>query len=79
MLRPVTAPPPEIANPYPGLAAFKPEDCRFFFGREADTARVVERLEQTRFVSVVGRSGTGKSSLVAAGVVPGAAQAQRGG
>jgi hypothetical protein len=63
-------PPPEIANPYPGLAAFKPEDCRFFFGREEETARVVKRLEQTRFVSVVGGSGTGKSSLVAAGVVP---------
>lgn len=60
----------EIANPYPGLAAFRPKESRFFFGREADTARVVERLQQSRFVSVVGRSGTGKSSLVAAGVVP---------
>ncbi len=60
----------EIHNPYPGLAAFKPEDCRFFFGREADTQRVVERLERSRFVSVIGRSGTGKSSLVAAGVFP---------
>ncbi len=70
--RPITtsAPPAAIPNPYPGLAAFKPEDSRFFFGREADTARVVERLEQSRFVSVTGRSGTGKSSLVAAGVVP---------
>jgi hypothetical protein len=67
---PGQAPPPEIANPYPGLAAFKPEDCRFFFGRAEETARVVKRLEQTRFVSVVGGSGTGKSSLVAAGVVP---------
>jgi hypothetical protein len=66
----VTAPLPEIHNPYPGLAAFKPEDCHFFFGREADTQRVVERLERSRFVSVIGRSGTGKSSLVAAGVFP---------
>lgn len=63
-------PPQDIANPYPGLAAFKPEDCRFFFGRADDTTRVLERLEQSRFVSVVGGSGTGKSSLVAAGVVP---------
>lgn len=61
---------PEIHNPYPGLAAFTPEDCQFFFGREADTQRVVERLERSRFVSVIGRSGTGKSSLVAAGVFP---------
>ena len=67
---PGQTPPQDIANPYPGLAAFKPEDCRFFFGREEETARVVKRLEQTRFVSVVGGSGTGKSSLVAAGVVP---------
>ena len=69
---PAAAPPPrpEIANPYPGLAAFKPEGCDFFFGRQADSESVVERLEQTRFVSVVGGSGTGKSSLVAAGVEP---------
>ena len=59
-----------IPNPYPGLAAFTPEQHAFFFGREADTARVLARLEQTGFVSVVGGSGTGKSSLVAAGVVP---------
>lgn len=65
-----SAPLPEIHNPYPGLAAFKPEETRFFFGREADTQRVVERLERSRFVSLVGRSGTGKSSLVAAGVFP---------
>ena len=65
-----SAPRPEIHNPYPGLAAFKPEDSRFFFGREADTQRVVELLQQSRFVSVIGRSGTGKSSLVAAGVFP---------
>ncbi|WP_169071986.1 nSTAND1 domain-containing NTPase [Candidatus Accumulibacter contiguus] len=68
--------PPLIANPYPGLAAFKPEECSFFFGREADTARVLERLETSRFVSVVGGSGTGKSSLVAAGVVPALRQRQ---
>jgi hypothetical protein len=69
-LPPLPPLPQNITNPYPGLAAFKPEDCRFFFGREKETAQVVERLEQTRFLTVVGGSGTGKSSLVAAGVVP---------
>jgi formylglycine-generating enzyme required for sulfatase activity len=59
-----------IPNPYPGLAAFKPEDHDCFFGREADTDQVIKRLAHSRLVSVVGRSGTGKSSLVAAGVVP---------
>jgi len=62
--------PQPIANPYPGLAAFTPENHRFFFGRDEDTARVVRKLAQTRLISVVGPSGTGKSSLVAAGVVP---------
>lgn len=59
-----------IPNPYPGLASFKPEQHRYFFGRDVDTARVIEKLNQTRFVSLIGNSGTGKSSLVAAGVVP---------
>ncbi len=62
--------PPGAANPYPGLAAFKPEAHPFFFGRDDDVERVTERLVETRLLSIVGRSGTGKSSLAAAGVVP---------
>ena len=58
------------ANPYPGLAAFKPEDHQRFFGRDEDSERITARLANTRLISVIGRSGTGKSSLVAAGVVP---------
>ncbi|MEF8725034.1 hypothetical protein E4Q23_08090 [Candidatus Accumulibacter phosphatis] len=57
-------------NPYPGLAAFTPEAHRLFFGRDEDSERIVGRLAESRLISVVGRSGTGKSSLVAAGVVP---------
>lgn len=64
------APARMLANPYPGLAAFKPEAHSFFFGRDEDIDRVSERLVTTRLLSIVGRSGTGKSSLVAAGVVP---------
>jgi conflict system STAND superfamily ATPase/SEFIR domain-containing protein len=59
-----------IANPYPGLAAFKPAQHEFFFGRDNDTQRVLDKLKQTGFASIVGGSGTGKSSLMAAGVVP---------
>jgi len=59
-----------LANPYPGLAAFRPEEHSFFFGRDEDIDRVVARLAETPLLSIVGRSGTGKSSLVAAGVVP---------
>ncbi len=59
---------PGVVNPYPGLAAFRPAGQRFFFGRERDIERVLARLAASRLVSIVGSSGTGKSSLVAAGV-----------
>ncbi len=39
MRRLAAVPRQEIANPYPGLATFRPEEHRFFFGREADTTR----------------------------------------
>lgn len=57
-------------NPYRGLHAFREEDAPYFFGRE----KVVERLKTVfgteRFVSVIGASGSGKSSLVLAGLTP---------
>jgi WD40 repeat protein len=56
--------------PYRGLEAFREEDAALFFGREEDVARLVERLRTTRFLAVLGPSGSGKSSLVAAGLVP---------
>lgn len=56
--------------PYRGLAAFHEEDARFFHGREALTQWLVERLRQSRFLAVLGPSGSGKSSVVRAGLVP---------
>ena len=56
--------------PYRGLASFDEEHAPFFFGREAYTQRLVEKLKKRRFVAVVGPSGSGKSSLVRAGLVP---------
>ena len=58
------------ACPYRGLEAFREEDAELFFGREEDVARLVERLRTTRFLAVLGPSGSGKSSLVAAGLIP---------
>ncbi|MEH0541762.1 helix-turn-helix domain-containing protein [Streptomyces sp. B21-105] len=59
--------------PYPGLSAFGPRDAGRFFGRERAVAALVERLDQ-RFgkgpVAVVALSGSGKSSLLGAGLVP---------
>jgi DNA-binding SARP family transcriptional activator/energy-coupling factor transporter ATP-binding protein EcfA2 len=63
-----------VANPYKGLAAFDEADAAFFFGREALVQRLVERLAEdhplARFLAVVGPSGSGKSSLVKAGLIP---------
>jgi tetratricopeptide (TPR) repeat protein len=56
--------------PYKGLQSFDESDADHFLGREALTAQVVGRLAQTRFLAVIGASGSGKSSLVRAGVIP---------
>ena len=61
-------------NPYKGLLAFGEADAALFFGREALTQQLLARLAETgphhRFLAVVGPSGSGKSSLVKAGLVP---------
>ncbi len=56
--------------PYRGLRAFREEDSPFFFGREALTDTLVETVKRRNFVAVVGSSGSGKSSVVRAGLVP---------
>ena len=60
-------PPPP--NPYRGLLAFREEDAPNYFGREPDVADVLAAVEHQPLVAVVGASGSGKSSLVFAGVV----------
>ena len=57
--------------PYRGLRVFAEEDAQFFFGRDRDVQRLVEKLKSSRFLAVLGPSGSGKSSLVRAGLVPG--------
>jgi len=56
--------------PYPGLRPFEAEDHLLFFGREAQVSAMLRQLEDDRFVAVVGSSGSGKSSLVRAGLLP---------
>jgi WD40 repeat protein len=68
--REVAAGAPADECPYRGLEAFREDDAGVFFGRERDSARLLERLASSRFVAVVGPSGAGKSSLVHAGLVP---------
>lgn len=62
--------------PYKGLRPYGVEDGEVFFGRDADIAGVIARLDRAPFIAVSGPSGCGKSSLVLAGVVP--ALARRG-
>ena len=63
-------PPADVPCPYKGLVPFEPEDSEIFFGREELVSSLVQRLEDAAFLAVVGPSGSGKSSLVRAGVVP---------
>jgi WD40 repeat protein/class 3 adenylate cyclase len=59
-----------VPNPYKGLRAFEEGDAVDFFGREELVEQLVKRLGQTRFLAVVGPSGSGKSSVVRAGLIP---------
>ncbi len=65
-----TGEPAHIANPFPGLRPFETSEYRLFFGREGQSDALLERLERSRFLAVVGTSGSGKSSLVRAGLLP---------
>lgn len=56
--------------PYRGLLYFREEDAPFFFGREAAIAQLTSAVQQHSLVAVVGASGSGKSSVVRAGLVP---------
>ncbi|MFJ1747549.1 XRE family transcriptional regulator [Streptomyces sp. NPDC088116] len=56
--------------PYVGLASFQADDADRFFGRERLVEEVADRLSGRRFVTVVGASGSGKSSLLRAGLLP---------
>jgi DNA-binding SARP family transcriptional activator len=60
---------PEVC-PYPGLVAFEAGDAEFFFGRERAVASLAARFAGARVVVLVGASGSGKSSLLRAGLVP---------
>ena len=74
-------PPPEVVasispgqrareNPFPGLRPFEADETYLFFGREGQSDEILRILGQHRFVAVVGTSGSGKSSLVRAGMIP---------
>lgn len=59
-------------RPYPGLRAFLPTESDRFFGRDVEIEALIEHLlgRDERFLAVIGPSGSGKSSLVYAGLIP---------
>jgi hypothetical protein len=59
-----------LGAPFPGLRAFEAEEALLFYGREAHVAELLDRLGDSHFVAVTGTSGSGKSSLVRAGLRP---------
>src|SRR5262245_45658813 len=69
-LETVSVSPTSVSNraPYPGLRPFRRDEADLFFGREEQVDQLLEKLEHTRFLAVVGLSGCGKSSLVKAGM-----------
>jgi hypothetical protein len=57
-------------HPFPGLRPFDFPDSAFFFGREEQVFALYRLLDRSRFLAVIGSSGSGKSSLVRAGLLP---------
>ena len=58
------------ACPYPGMKPFTAAERGRFYGREAEIQQAVERLRRHPFLAIIGSSGSGKSSLLAAGILP---------
>jgi energy-coupling factor transporter ATP-binding protein EcfA2 len=60
----------KVAHPFPGLRPYQPVESDLFFGRDEQIDDLLGRLPGRRMVAVVGASGSGKSSLVLAGLLP---------
>ncbi len=59
-----------LSNPFPGLRPFEADEEHLFFGRDGQSDELLRRLRRSRFLAVLGTSGSGKSSLVRAGLLP---------
>lgn len=57
-------------RPFPGLRPFKASEFQLFNGRDGQAEELIKRLKKHHFLSVIGSSGTGKSSLIRAGLIP---------
>ncbi len=68
--RPVPAESPKLPCPYPGMIPFSEDESERFFGRDQVVQECLECLRLNPFLTVIGPSGSGKSSLVFAGIIP---------
>jgi hypothetical protein len=59
-----------LENPWPGLAPYTEQQHESFFGREAETEELLRLIQRETLTVLFGRSGSGKSSLLHAGVIP---------
>jgi len=59
-----------MRNPFRGLLPFEEEHAVLFFGRDREIREIATRLEHRRLLAITGVSGSGKSSLIRAGVIP---------
>ena len=66
-----------LVCPYKGLAPFEADDAEFFFGRERLVDELVARLAGSALLAIIGPSGSGKSSLLRAGLLPAIARWER--
>ena len=63
-------PPAPGEPPYKGLAYFTEKDADIYYGRESLSQHIATRLAQQHFLALIGASGSGKSSLLRAGIIP---------
>lgn len=68
--KPELKPPLWEGSPFPGLRPFTPADASIFFGRGRELDALIQKINTSPVVAVFGASGAGKSSLVAAGLIP---------
>ena len=59
-----------LKNPFVGLRAFEEHEDYLFFGRSAEINDMLKKFSNSRFMAVIGSSGSGKSSLVKSGLLP---------
>jgi WD40 repeat protein/energy-coupling factor transporter ATP-binding protein EcfA2 len=57
-------------NPFPGLRSFSIDECHLYFGREGQVDEILSQIAKTRFITIMGYSGSGKSSLMSCGLIP---------